>query len=148
RFAPAWERVLHAARRGAAVLANLHEHLLHGDADDAASGRQMPGAGGGSGGNVFASINALPHSKEELADLVCRIGSSLWVSVDMAKSIVLSKLQAQFVSKTIRGEFFATSLWLQRRGVQELRVRRVTLVDLALTVIQDDGREAEVGRPA
>ncbi|ORC91548.1 uncharacterized protein TM35_000051440 [Trypanosoma theileri] len=146
RFVPAWENILHAARRDVSVLATLQQHLLKQlrNPADSLSHMQHPTMGG----NIFTSLNILPHSKEELADIVCRLGSSLWFSSAFAKSIVLSKAQLQFVSKTIQDEFFATSLRLRHRGVQEMRVRRMNLTDLALTVIQDDGREAEVGRPA
>ncbi|RNF01648.1 uncharacterized protein Tco025E_08547, partial [Trypanosoma conorhini] len=140
-FLPTWERLLQAMSRDVSVLATLHEQLLH--HRDGMTHVRQPRVD-----NIFASMNALPQSKEELADFVCRLGSSLWASLDMARSIVLSKPQLQFVSKVIQHEFFATSLRLRQRGVQELRVRRVSPVNLALTVIQDDGREAEVGRPA
>ncbi|ESL09948.1 hypothetical protein TRSC58_02325 [Trypanosoma rangeli SC58] len=140
-FVPTWEHLLQAMSHDVSVLATLHEHLLRQGAGMTHTRQLVIG-------NIFASISALPQSKEELADFVCRLGSSLWASPDMGKSIVLSKPQLQFVTKVIQQEFFATSLRLRQRGLQELRVRRVTLVNLALTVIQDDGREAEVGRPA
>ncbi|EAN85440.1 hypothetical protein TcCL_ESM00421 [Trypanosoma cruzi] len=140
-FVPTWERILEAMSRDVSVLATLHDYLVRQGAGMTRMRQPVMG-------NSFASIHALPHNKEELADFVCRLGSSLWTSSNMAKSIVLSKPQLQSVSKIFQKEFFATLLRLRHRGVQELRVRRVTLGDLALTVIQDDGREAEVGRPA
>ncbi|KAH9593176.1 hypothetical protein LSM04_007413 [Trypanosoma melophagium] len=147
RFVPAWENILHAAGRDISVLATLQKHLLM-QVQNPTTGFSQMQQPTMSNINIFTSLNVLSQSREELADMVCRLGSSLWSSPDLAKSIILSKAQLQFVCKIIQDEFFATSLRLRHRGVQEMRVRRINFTDLVLTVIQDDGREREVGRPA
>eukprot|EP00796_Vickermania_ingenoplastis_P011904 gene11905-8187_t len=97
--------------------------------------------------SLTSGSSAVPYSVDELGDMVSRVGAPLRLAGDPAATLVLSRVQVQFVRAVLQQQLPEVYLRCCSQGMVEWRVR-ASARTVALVVMGHNGREGRVGSPA